>query len=88
MNAIDLSMRKEFIALEDISGNQEDMNYVVFNYNKTESDRLQEFVNCMKKKYSHTFTEKELQWISECDNPMQGGEFIRRVRSILGITRA
>lgn len=83
MNKTDLNMRREFVTLEDVSECKEDMNYVIWNFNKTEDERIQEFVKCMKKKYSHVFTKKELDCLCECDNPMKGGLFIKRVRSLL-----
>ena len=83
MNKRDLSVRMEFVTLEDISGSQEEFNYVLFNFNKPLEERLQEFQKFMKKKYTHKFTERELQWIGECSNPTRAGEFIHRVRSII-----
>jgi len=83
MNKRDLSVRMEFITIEDISELQEEMNYVVLNFNKEPKERMKEFKTLMQKRYSHEFTDEEIERLSEFSNPLRAGEFIQCVRKML-----
>ena len=83
MNKRDLSVRMEFVTIEDISGVREEMNYVVLNFNKEPEERMEEFKTLMRKRYNHEFTDEELERLSQFSNPLRAGEFIQCVRKIL-----
>ena len=50
-----------FICLEDITNMREEMNVVVYNFELNPSERISEFKRIMEERFSHRFTQEELE---------------------------
>lgn len=50
-----------FICLEDITNMREEMNIVVYNFELNPSERISEFKRIMEERFSHRFTQEELE---------------------------
>ena len=50
-----------FICLEDITNMREEMNVIVYNFELNPSERISEFKRIMEERFSHRFTQEELE---------------------------
>ncbi|MBO4736630.1 MAG: hypothetical protein J5614_09595 [Paludibacteraceae bacterium] len=50
-----------FICLEDVTNMREETNVVVYNFELNPSERISEFKRIMEERFSHRFTQEELE---------------------------
>lgn len=78
-----MKQRHEFITIADITNMQEEMNYVIWNFQYPLEKRLSEFTRLMKKKFKHRFTKKELEKMSQFNSPATACDLINYLQRII-----
>lgn len=73
-----------FVTMEDITGEKEELNYVIYNTNLPTERRTMLFQAYMSKKYPHKFSKQELEHLMSFDM-FHLKDFIQTARKYIGL---
>lgn len=74
--------RMDAICVSDITGQQEELNTVVYNFALSPDRRIREFKRLMEKRFKHVFTEDELQSLLKYKQ-IEACDLINQIRSYI-----